>query len=203
MFARESLPLHPAHFPRLASCSLSFALALHFAPFHFNYFRTLSFSVSHLSRVLPSGCALFRKKPEVHPLVLPLSLPFPGTPFSRIETLSTCLPFTGRWPLSVTPFPAPARPREPSRGATKTSLLSPFATSLMQKQGGTGYWSYQSSLAERAGKTPPASEGGPYTRVLPPVTSHESPVTFRSPCPSPPFPLKWEIPFPVFTGENQ
>jgi hypothetical protein len=136
MFARESLPLHPAPFPRLASCSLSFALALHFAPFHFNHFRTLSFSVSHLSRVLPAGCALFRKKPGVHPLVLPLSLPFPGTPFSRIATLSACLPFTGRWPLSVTPFPASARPREPSRGATKTSLLSPFATSLMQKQGG-------------------------------------------------------------------
>ena len=38
----------------------------------FNHLRTLSFSVSHLSRVLPRGCALFHKKTGVHPLVIPI-----------------------------------------------------------------------------------------------------------------------------------
>src|SRR5260221_2113555 len=38
----------------------------------FNHLRTLSFSVSHLSRVLPAGCALFGHNPCVHPLALPI-----------------------------------------------------------------------------------------------------------------------------------
>jgi len=42
-----------------------------------------------------------------------------------------------------------------------------------------------------------------YTPALAISTSHESPVTFRLPCPTSSFPLKWNHPFPVFTGENQ
>jgi len=50
--------------------------ALHFsALLLFNHLRTLSFSVSHLSRVLPAGCALFGQKPGVHPLVIPIIRP--------------------------------------------------------------------------------------------------------------------------------
>jgi hypothetical protein len=185
MFARVSLPLHPVPFPRLASGSLSFALALQFAPFHFNHFRTLSFSVSHLSRAIPIGCALFHQKPGVHPQVLPLSPPFPGTPFSRMAALSARLPFMGRWPLSVISFTTSLLPRDPSRGATKTSPLSPFARSLTQKQGGTGYWSYQFSSLSAID-----------CRLL------ASP-SYSPPCPSSPFPLQWGYPFPVITGENQ
>jgi len=137
----------------------------------FNCLRTLSFSVSHLSRVLPTVCALFRKKPGVHPLVLPLSSPSPGTPFSRMATLSACRPFTGRWPRSVTPFP----------------------TSLTQRQGGRGYWpalsgvegSYQSSLLSAVD-----------CRLL------ASP-PYSPPCSTTYFPLQWNYPFPVITGENQ
>ncbi len=36
----------------------------------FSHLRTLSFPESHLSRALPTGCALFRKKPGVHPCVV-------------------------------------------------------------------------------------------------------------------------------------
>jgi hypothetical protein len=88
------------------------------ALFPFNHLRTLSFSVSHLSRVFSMGCTLFGKRPGVHPLLLPLSPPFHGTPFSRMAALPTFLQFTSRWPRSVTPF----------------------TRSLTQKQGGRGYW---------------------------------------------------------------
>jgi hypothetical protein len=43
----------------------------------FNHLPTLSFFGSQLSRVLPKGCALFRKKPGVHPLVIPIIKPSP------------------------------------------------------------------------------------------------------------------------------
>jgi hypothetical protein len=185
MVARESLPLHPALVPRLASRSLSFALSPQLAPFPFNHFRTLSFTVSQLSRVLPVGCALFRKRPGVHPLVLPLSPPFPGTPFSRMAMLSACLPFIGRRPLSVTPSTTSLLPREPSRGIAAASPLTPFARSLTQKQGGTGYWSYQSP-------SPSAVD----CRLL-------ASASFPPPCPSQHFPLEWRDPFPVITEENQ
>jgi hypothetical protein len=176
MIARESLPLHPAPLPRLASRSLSFALSPQLAPFPFNHFRTLSFSVSQLSRVLPAGCALFGKKPGVHPPVLPPSPPFPGTPFSRMATLSACL-----------------LPREPSRGAIKTPPLSPFARSLTQKQGGTGYWPTLSAV-EGSYQSPSLSAVD--CRLL--ASSPYSP-----PCPTSPFPLQWKHPFPVITEENQ
>jgi hypothetical protein len=104
------------HFLSLFSQSPLSALLL------FNHLRTLSFYVSCLSAVLPTSSALLRKKPGVYPLVLQLSPSFPGTPISRRSPLFACLPFTDRWPLSVTPFPA----------------------SLNKKEGGTGYRSYQS-----------------------------------------------------------
>jgi hypothetical protein len=184
MVARESLPLHPARpeqsrralVPRLASRSLSFALSPQLVPCPFNHFRTLSFSVSQLSRFLPAGCALFGKKPGVHPPVLPLSPPFPGTPFSRMAMPSACL-----------------LPREPSRGAIKTPLLSPFATSLTQKQGGTGYWPALSAV-EGSYQSPSLSAVD--CRLL--ASPSHSP-----PCSSTRFPLQWKYPFPVITEENQ
>ena len=63
--------------------------------------------------------------------------------------------------------------------------LSPFAATLTQKQGGTGYWSYQ-----------PASLLTVSCRLL------ASP-SYSPPCPTTHFPLQWEYPFPVITGENQ
>jgi len=80
----------------------------------FNHLRTLSFFGSQLSRVLPTGCALFAKKP-----------------------------------------------------------------------GGRGYCSYQSSSLSAVD-----------CRLL------ASP-SYSLPCPTTDFPLQWEYPFPVITGENQ
>lgn len=169
----------------------------------FKHLRTLSFSVSHLSRVLPTGCALFRKKPGVHRQVLSLSLPFPGTPFSRMATLSACLPLSSRWPLPITPFTTSTSPRENLQGIAIASPLSPFATSLTQKQGGRGYWSYQS--AERATRL----VIGPQTLLCVLCVSAVSRLLFpfvplpSPPCPTTDFRLKWGYPFPVITGENQ
>ncbi len=173
--------------PRSSSPRCSLALVTnssHSSLRVFRHLRTLSFLGSQLSRVLPAGCALFRKKPVVHPLILPLSPPFPGTPFSRVATLSARLPFTGRWPLSITPFTTSPSARENLRGIATASPLSPFAGSLTQKQGGTGYWSYQSSSLSAVD-----------CRLL------ASP-SYSPPCPSCPFSLQWEIPFPVRTGEK-
>lgn len=65
-----------------------------------------------------------------------------------------------------------------------SSPVTPFTAALSQKQGGTGYWSYQlsSSLAV-------------HCRLL------ASP-SYSLPCPSSPFPIQWGYPFPVFTGEK-
>ena len=121
--------------PRSTSPRCLFALVTnssHSSLSVFRHLRTLSFSGSQLSRLLSTGCALFRKKPGVHPLLLPLSPSSLGTPFSRMAILSAFL----------------------LRRAAKTSPLSPFTGSVTQKQGGTEYWparsgvegSYQSSL---------------------------------------------------------
>jgi hypothetical protein len=50
--------------------SLSRSLLTPPQSFVFIQLRTLSFSGSQLSRVLPAACALFRKKPGVHPYVV-------------------------------------------------------------------------------------------------------------------------------------
>ena len=99
----------------------------------FRHLRTLSFLGSQLSRVLPTGCALFRKKPGVHPLVPSMPLTSPGTPFSRMAT-------------------PPARRSFSEGGLTVDCQLStvgfqltPFPASLTQKQGGIEDWSYQSA----------------------------------------------------------
>ena len=60
--------------------------------------------------------------------------------------------------------------------------LTPFPTSLSQKQGGTRHWSYQRSSLPTVG-----------CRLL--AFPSASP-----PCSTPRFPLKWELPFPVLTG---
>src|SRR5712664_454341 len=138
----------------------------------FNHLRTLSFSVSYLSAVLPTSSALLRQKPGVHPLLLSLSPPFPGAPFPPMATLSARLPLTDRWPLRLTPLPATPSPREKLRGIAAASPLSPFARSLTQKQGGTGYWSYQLSSLSAVD-----------CRLL--VSPSYSP-----PCPTCPFPLQ-------------
>ncbi len=88
--------------------------------------------------------------------------------------------------------------------------LSPFPTSLTQKQGGRGYW--------------PSLRGAEGSRQLSSMPDALLPLRFArcalcvsavshlffpfvplvvSPCPTTYFPLQWEIPFPVITGENQ
>src|SRR5260221_11816548 len=49
-------PSFPRSFPPISTLASLF----------FNHLRTLSFSVSHLSRALSALCALFRKKPGLH-----------------------------------------------------------------------------------------------------------------------------------------
>jgi hypothetical protein len=74
--------------PRFSSSRCSFALITNFAHSSLRVFRdlcTLSFSGSQLSRVFSAVCALFRKKPGVHPSIvmpgsagiLPASVPDP------------------------------------------------------------------------------------------------------------------------------
>jgi hypothetical protein len=104
--------------------------------FLFNRLRTLSFSGSQLSRVLPTGCALFRKKPGVHPLVIPISKPSP-TSIPQILRPSLHSALCAIWVSAVHPL---------------FFLFVPLAA---------------------------------------------------LPCPSSSFPLQWEYPFPVITGENQ
>jgi hypothetical protein len=159
----------------------------------FNHLRTLSFSVSNLSAVLPISSALLRQKRGVHPLVLHLSQPFRRTPFSRTATLSACFPLTNRWPLSVTLFPASPSPRENLRRVANRHPLTPFAATLMKKQRGTGYWP---ALSAVEGSCQRSSLSAVDCRLL---ASH----FFPPPCPSSPFPLQWGYPFPVITGENQ
>ena len=159
----------------------------------FNHLRTLSFLGSQLSRVLRTGCALFHKKTGVHPMVPPLSQPFSEVAFSRMAAPPTFLRFTGRWPRSVTPFPA----------------------SLTQKQRGRGYWPVLSKV-ERSYQSPSLSAVnhphsfrssllifGQSSAPCSPLVTRHSPLPFPPPCPSSPFPLKWGYPFPVITGENQ
>src|SRR5579859_789950 len=66
-----------------------------------------------------------------------------------------------------------------------SSSLTPFTATLTQKVGGAGGWSYQrSSLSAvdcRLLASPPSSP----------------------PCSTTYFPLQWNNPFPVITGENQ
>src|SRR5882724_5939428 len=110
--------------------------ALHFsALLLFNHLRTLSFSVSHLSRVLPAGCALFGQNPGVHPLVIPIIR------------------------LSLPPKP---QIRHSLRSALCVLCVSAVSLLLF-----------------------------PFVPLAVP------------PCPNNYFPLQWEIPFPVITGENQ
>src|SRR5580700_7914265 len=68
--------------------------------------------------------------------------------------------------------------------STVSSSITPFPASLTQKQGDTAYWSYYFSSLSVVD-----------CRLL----------AFRSfppPCPTSHFPLQWEIPFPVTTGEK-
>ena len=65
-----------------------------------------------------------------------------------------------------------------------SSPLTPFTATLTQRQGGTGYWSYQRSSLLAVS-----------CRLL---AFH----SFLPPCPSTHFPLQWEPPFPVLTGEE-
>ena len=77
-----TIPLHSRHTakpsqfrtpPRSSSPRCSLALVTNFSHSSLRVFRglrTLSFSGSQLSRVLPIVCTLFRKKPGVHPYVV-------------------------------------------------------------------------------------------------------------------------------------
>src|ERR1700688_341243 len=105
-FARESLPLHPAPFPRLASGSLSFALSLQLAPFPFNHFRTLSFSVSHLSPVPPIISALLRQKQRG----------IPSTWSDHDSSLSPVSCHLHAAPSALTPFPRSLTQKQGSTG---------------------------------------------------------------------------------------
>lgn len=183
-------------------CSLALVTDSSHSPLRvFSNLRTLSFSVSRLSRVLPAGCALFANKPGVHPLPLPFSPPFRGTLFSQVTTLPGRLPFIGRWPLAIVPFSALSLSRENWRRIAVASPLTPFPTSLTRKQGGRGPWSYHHS-------SPLARQSSPRSGLCVLCVSAVSPLFFPfvpfaySPCPSQHFPLEWGYPFPVITGEN-
>jgi len=174
--------------PRSFSPPCSLALATNFAHSSLHVFRnlrTLSISVSHLSPIPLMNCALFHKKPGVHPLLLPLSPCFPGTPFSQMATPSALL-----------------SPTEPPRGIANTPSLSPFPRSLTQKQGGRGSWADQHS-------SPLARLSSLRSGLCALCVSAVSLLFFpfvpfaHSPCPSQHFPLQWGYPFPVITGENQ
>ncbi len=109
---------------------------LHFSTLlFFNHLRTLSFSVSRLSRVLPAGCALFGQNLGVHPLVIPIIRPSP-----------------------------PPKPKMRPSLRSALCVLCVSAVSLLLF---------------------------PFVPLAVP------------PCPNNYFPLQWEIPFPVITGENQ
>lgn len=150
------------------SCSVLCLLTLaenssHSALFVFRHLRTLSFFGSQLSFALPTTCALFCKKQGVHAPVPSRSLSSPGTPFSRMAT--------------------PTVRRSFSEGG-----LTPFPTSLTQKQGGGGW----PALSTVEGSYQPSSD--------PPVRYFlTSLLRFFFSL----FQVQWEHPFPVITGETQ
>jgi len=101
--------------PPLRSSSFRCSLALATNSSHsslriFRHLRALSFPESHLSRALPTGCALFRKKPGVHPHVVIPRLILLGR-MDRLPQLQR------RWAI---PFISPAYEHQPGM-----SLVSP------------------------------------------------------------------------------
>src|SRR5271157_5446978 len=97
----------------------------------------------------------------------PQLLSFDKSPKSRGDTPRVVRPILFTVGCRLSPFSCP---------------LTPFPTSLSQKQGGTRHWSYQRSSLPTVG-----------CRLL--AFPSASP-----PCSTPRFPLKWELPFPVLTG---
>jgi hypothetical protein len=141
--ARMTIPLHsrrtakPCQFrtpSRSSSPRCSLALVANFSHSSrrvFRDLRTLSFSGSQLSRVLPAGCALFRKKPGVHPYVV----------IPRLFTVDYRLSAVGQ-----------------SRATSSISLISPayghlpcmsLVSSTYAKTGGGGISSQNSFLRSR------------------------------------------------------
>ena len=118
-----TIPLHsrqtakPCQFrtpPRSSSPRCSLALVSNFSHSPlcvFRDLRTLSFSGSQLSRVLPASCALFRKKPGVHPCVV----------IPRLFTVDCRLSAVGQFrAISSISFVSPSCERHP-----RMSLVSP------------------------------------------------------------------------------
>ena len=70
MFARRVLRFYPALFPYPDYNRAPSALSRLCHSFVFSRLRTLSFFIPHLSRVPAIACALFPKKPGVHPYVV-------------------------------------------------------------------------------------------------------------------------------------
>lgn len=175
------------------SCSVlcSFALAKNFshsALFVFRDLRTLSFFGYQLSFVLPTTCALFRKKRGVG-----------GTSNQSFSPPSRLQPPINKY-------------RRADFGCLSTVgfQLTPFPSSLTQKQGGRGHWpalsavegSYQlSSLLDALPSLRSALCALCVSAVS--LLFFPSPLLSPPPCPTSPFPLKWGHPFPVITGENQ
>jgi hypothetical protein len=117
MFARGILSFYPALFPYPHFNRASSALSVLWHSFVFRRLRTLSFFIPPLSRVSAIVCALFPKKPGVHPL--------------RGQTIFLSVirsPFgTRRSPLLLSSlFPQD----------TKIHLVSLFLPLLTQKRGG-------------------------------------------------------------------
>ncbi len=99
--------------------------------FLFNHLRTLSFSVTHLSRIHPTASALFQKKRGAGvPLVQPIQL-VTGFTASLLPRES----YRGDAKTSpVSSFTTSLLPRELLRGVAKTSLLSSFTASLLPRE---------------------------------------------------------------------
>ena len=202
--AQQPLRASPRSCSPLCTRALS-ASSPHSPLFVFKHLRTLSFFGSQLSFVLPITCALFPKKQGV------------GGTFNQSFSLRSCLRPTMQTcrlvpsavegladfapPLPavdcqlstvgflVTPFPASRLPRDPSRGVAKTSPLTPFPATLMQKQGGRESWP---ALSAVEGSYQPSSD--PSFRYF--LTSL---LRFFFSL----FQVQWKHPFPVITGENQ
>ena len=177
MFARALFSSHPALFSQFASPPSFFTLSSRSALFLFNYFRTLSFSVAHVSPVPAMLSALLRKKPGGIPCG-PTNRACPQLRVTVHHSRGT-FPFPVTTHLSASPFPASLLPREPLRGVAMSSPLTP-SPRLLRKNRGWGYPVIPIAPSPLADARP---------------LCHRSPVTCLYPV------LQWPASVPISSGE--
>ena len=97
-------------------CSLS-SPNPHSPLFPFNYLRTLPFSVSHLSAILPTSSALFHQKPGCTPSGPTNRTRSHSLPSSNLHRL----PGTGRWPFATSSIRHQSRITSHFRGHTNVT----------------------------------------------------------------------------------